>query len=161
MSGTLRPTLRRGRRTLPCMGHRHPSRLKNPEVGHARARWLLRAELAGCDACRAEGDRDALTDLASDGVFDSLITGFVLARVQRWHSPSRPSQYPATVYRIAPIDERDFWWAPTQHCMRVCTVTGPEGVDTVPALRELRLMSGSDRSLVLDDIIDGLAETEG
>ncbi|WP_460754198.1 hypothetical protein [Nocardiopsis oceani] len=145
------------------MGHRHPSKLKNPEVSHARARWLLRAELAGCDACRAEGDKDALADLASEGVFDSLITGFVLSRVQQWHSPSRPSQYPATVYRIAPIDERDFWQAPTQHCMRVCTVTGAEGdsVDTVPALRELRLMSTVDRTLVLDDIIDGLAETEG
>ncbi|WP_026117352.1 hypothetical protein [Nocardiopsis alkaliphila] len=143
------------------MGHRHPSKLKNPEVGHARARWLLRAELAGCDACRIEGDKDALADLASDGVFDSLLTGFVLARVQRWHSHSRPSRYPATVYRIAPIHERDFWRAPTQHCMRVCTVTGTEGVDTVPALRELRLMSNTDRALVLDDIIDGLAETEG
>ncbi|WP_017585778.1 hypothetical protein [Nocardiopsis ganjiahuensis] len=145
------------------MGHRHPSKLKNPEVSHARARWLLRAELAGCDACRAEGDEDALSDLASGGVFDSLITGFVLSRVQQWHSPSRPSQYPATVYRIASIDERDFWQPPTQHCMRVCTVTGAEGdgVDTVPALRELRLMSTADRSLVLDDVIDGLAETEG
>ncbi|WP_026116643.1 hypothetical protein [Nocardiopsis valliformis] len=145
------------------MGHRHPSKLKNPEVSHARARWLLRAELAGCDACRSEGDEDALSDLASGGVFDSLITGFVLSRVQQWHSPSRPSQYPATVYRIAPIHERDFWRPPTQHCMRVCTVTGSggNGVDTVPALRELRLMSTADRALVLDDIIDGLAETEG
>ena len=36
------------RRTLPCMGHRHPSKLKNSDVSHARARWLLRAELEGC-----------------------------------------------------------------------------------------------------------------
>ena len=143
------------------MGHRHPSKLKNQEVGHARARWLLRAEPAGCDDCRAEGDEDALSDLASGGIFDSLLTGFVLSRVQRWHSPGRPSRYPTTVYRVAPMDERELWWVPTRHCMRVCTVTASQEVDTVPALRELRLMSVPDRALVLDDVIDGLAETEG
>ncbi|WP_150243008.1 hypothetical protein [Nocardiopsis quinghaiensis] len=145
------------------MGHRHPSKLKNPEVSHARARWLLRAELDGCEECQREGDREALTDLVFGGVFDSLLTGFVLARTQQWYSPSRPVQYPATVYRIAPIDERDFWREPTQHCMRVCTVQGPRGtsVDTVPALKELRMMSMGDRGFVLDDVVDGLAETEG
>ncbi|WP_159942400.1 MULTISPECIES: hypothetical protein [unclassified Nocardiopsis] len=144
------------------MGHRHPSKLRNSDVAHARARWLLRAELDGCDACLREGDREALADLASGGVFDSLLTGFVLARAQRWHSPSRPVQYPATVYRIAPIDERDFWRGPTQHCMRVCTIRGSRGtsVDTGPALKELRQMSMEDRKLVLDDVVDGLAETE-
>ncbi|MEE2045299.1 hypothetical protein Q7689_18290 [Nocardiopsis tropica] len=144
------------------MGHRHPSRLKNSEVGHARARWLLRAELAGCEECRGEGDREALADLASEGVFDSLLTGFVLARVQQWRVPGRPPRYPATVYRLAPVDERDFWREPTQHCMRVCTVAGARGssVDTVPALRELRLMSTADRASVLDDVIDGLCEDE-
>ncbi len=145
------------------MGHRHPSKLKNSEVSHARARWLLRAELDGCDECRREGDREALTDLAVGGVFDSLLTGFVLSRTQHWYSPSRPVPYPATVYRIAPVDERDFWRQPTQHCMRVCTVQGSEGtsVDTVPALKELRLMSTDHRRTVLDDVMDGLAETEG
>ncbi|MEE2039772.1 hypothetical protein Q8791_21365 [Nocardiopsis sp. CT-R113] len=144
------------------MGHRHPSRLKNSEVSHARARWLLRAELAGCEECRGEGDREALADLASGGVFDSLITGFVLSRVQQWRVPGRAPEYPATVYRIAPVDERDFWRESTQHCMRVCTVEGARGssVDTVPALRELRLMSTADRTFVLDDIIDGLSEDE-
>lgn len=144
------------------MGHRHPSKLKNAEVSHARARWLLRAELAGCVECRAEGDRDALSDLVSGGVFDSLITGFVLVRVQKWHSPRRSPQYPATVYRLAPMDERDFWRAPTQHCMRVCTVEGARGtsVETLPALKELRLMSMRQRLIVLDDIMDGLSEDE-
>lgn len=131
-------------------------------MSHARARWLLRAELDGCDECREEGDREALRDLAAGGVFDSLLTGFVMARAQSWHSPSRPVQYPATVYRIAPVDERDFWREPTQHCMRVCTVQGaPDtSVDTVPALKELRLMSMGDRRFVLDDLMDGLAEAE-
>ncbi|MCY9786456.1 hypothetical protein KIK06_21425 [Nocardiopsis sp. EMB25] len=144
------------------MGHRHPSTLKNSEVSHARARWLLRAELACCSECRAEGDREAVADLAAGGVFDSLITGFVLARVEQWYSPSRPPRYPATVYSIAPIDERDFWQATTQHCMRVCMVEGARGerVDTRPALKELTLMSVRDRTLVLDDIIDGLCENE-
>ncbi|MDE3724538.1 MULTISPECIES: hypothetical protein [Nocardiopsis] len=144
------------------MGHRHPSKLKNTEVGHARARWLLRAELAGCAECRTEGDREALGDLAEEGVFDSFITGFVLARVPQWRPPGRTPRYPATVYRLAPVDERDFWRAPTQHCMRLCTVEGPRGtrVDTLPALKELRLMSLRDRSLVLGDLIDGLSEDE-
>ena len=144
------------------MGHRHPSRLRTSEVSHARARWLLRAELAGCQECRTEGDREVLADLSVGGMFDSLITGFVLARVQQWRAPGRTPRYPATVYRIAPIDERDFWRAPTQDCMRVCTVEGPRGagVDTLPALKELRLMSVNDRSFVLDDIIDGLTEDE-
>lgn len=144
------------------MGHRHPSKLRTTEVSHARARWLLRAELAGCQECRFEGDGEALHDLASGGMFDSLITGFVLARVQQWRSPGRTPRYPANVYRIAPIDERDFWRVPTQHCMRVCTVESARAtsVDTLPALRELRLMSEDDRALVLDDIIDGLSEDE-
>ncbi|OLT29458.1 hypothetical protein BJF83_11095 [Nocardiopsis sp. CNR-923] len=144
------------------MGHRHPSKLKNSEVSHARARWLLRAELACCDECCTEGNREAVTDLAKGGVFDSLITGFVLARVQRWYSPSRPQRYPATVYGIAPIDQRDFWQPTTQHCMRVCVVEGARGtrVDTRPALKELTLMSTRDRTLVLDDVIDGLCEDE-
>src|SRR5699024_12194220 len=82
------------------MGHRHPSKLRNSEVSHARARWLLRAELAGCQECRTEGDREVLADLSVGGMFDSLITGFVLARVQQWRAPGRTPRYPATVYRI-------------------------------------------------------------
>ncbi|MBB6122084.1 hypothetical protein [Nocardiopsis algeriensis] len=144
------------------MGHRHPSKLNNTEVSHARARWLLRAELAGCPECRTEGDREALEDLAARGVFDSLMTGFVLARLQHWRSPVRRPEYPATAYRLAPVGERDFWRGPTQHCMRVCLVEGPCGtsVDTASALRELRLMPMRDRALVLDDIMDGLSEDE-
>ena len=144
------------------MGHRHPSRLKNSDVGHARARRLLRAELVGCRECRCEGDRDALADLAPGGVFDSLLTGFVLVRARQWHSPSGSGGYPATAYRIAPVDERDSWRKPTRHRMRVCTVKGPRGtgVDTGAALKEPRPMPAEDRGLVLNDLMDGPAETE-
>ncbi|WP_285730350.1 hypothetical protein [Nocardiopsis sp. ATB16-24] len=145
------------------MGHRHPSRLGNSDVGHARARRLLRAALVGCEECQYEGARDALADLAPGGVFDSLLTGFVLVRARQWHSSSGPVGHPATVYHIAPVDERDFWREPTRHCMRMCTVQGPQGagVETGPALKELRLMPVEDRGLVLDDLMDGLAEMEG
>lgn len=144
------------------MGHRHPSKLKNSEVGHARARWLLRAELAGCVECRREGDKAALADLAPGGMFDSLLTGFALSRVERWRTPGRQPRYPATVYRLATGCERGFWRRPTRDCLRLCTVRGARGgrVDTGPALCELRVMSMNDRSLVLDDIIDALSEDE-
>ncbi|MFD3684249.1 hypothetical protein ACFWTE_05435 [Nocardiopsis sp. NPDC058631] len=147
------------------MGHRHPSKLKNSDVSHARARWLLRAELEGCGDCRTEGDKDAVSDLTEMGVMDSLLTGYVTSRVSAWHSHGRPAALPATVYSLAPVSERVRWNTPTQHCMRVCTVEpGPHretAVDTAPALRELRLMPTGDRRRVLDDIVDGLAETEG
>ncbi|WP_304452351.1 hypothetical protein [Nocardiopsis sp. YSL2] len=143
------------------MGHRHPSQLKNPDIAHARARWLLRAELAGCEECRSEGDRDALADLTEGGVFDSLLTGFILARVPQWFTPGHPQTYPATAHGLAPVDERDFWHSPTQDCLRVCTVDKRgKDVDTRPALRALRLMPSVHRTLVLDDVIDGLSESE-
>ena len=34
-------------------------------------------------------------------------------------------------------------------------------METGPALKELRLMPVEDRGLVLDDLMDGLAEMEG
>ncbi|WP_028648508.1 hypothetical protein [Nocardiopsis sp. CNT312] len=144
------------------MGHRHPSTLRNSEVGHARARWLLRAELACCTQCRAEGDREAVADLSVNGMFDSLIVGFVLARLDQWSASSAPPRYPAVFYTLAPVDERDFWQPTTQHCMRVCVVkkASPLGVETFPVLRELRLMPMADRGRVLDDIVDGLCESE-
>lgn len=144
------------------MGHRHPGKLHNAEVDHARARWILRVELAGCAECRAEGDTDALGDLAPGGIFDALLRGYVLTKRQRWNSAKHRRRYPALVYDIAPDDQRRIWNIPTRECMRICAMTrNGTDVDTGPVLEELRCMSTEDRELVLDDLIDGLTEDEG
>ncbi|MDS1270228.1 hypothetical protein RIF23_07965 [Lipingzhangella sp. LS1_29] len=145
------------------MGHRHPGRLYNAEVEHPRARWLLRAELANCSVCRIAGDREALADPCPGGMFDSLLQGFVLARTARWLSPQHRPTFPAAVYTLAPADERAAWTIPTRECLKMCVVRGSAGstVDTTAVLAELTLMSHRHRALVLDDVIDGLTESEG
>lgn len=143
------------------MGHRHPGKLNNAEVEHGRARWMLRVELAGCEECREEGDGNALHDLAPGGIFDALLRGYVLAKKQHWTAAKHRRRYPAMVYEIAPDDQRRAWNIPTRECMRLCVLTrNGSAVESGPVLEELRSMTLEERGLVLDDVIDGLAEEE-
>ncbi|GAB3214338.1 hypothetical protein GCM10027294_53960 [Marinactinospora endophytica] len=142
------------------MGHRHPSKLENAEIAHARARWLLRAELAYCKECMLEGEKEALSDLTPGGLFDSLWRGWVLQQVARWRNPRHKATFPAMAYDLAPPQELALLHVLTRDCLRVCSVHGARGtrVDSSAVLEGLGHMSRNDRSLVLDDVLDGLAE---
>ncbi|GAB3440489.1 hypothetical protein GCM10027570_06040 [Streptomonospora sediminis] len=140
------------------MAHRHPSKLNAEHVTHPGARRLLKAELANCADCRANGDAVALAD---PGVLESLLHGFVLKRAEQWRN--RHSRYPVTLYDLAPPDEVAFLHIPTREVVRLCVVEGRAGdrVDTAGALAELGNLTEGDSARVLGDIIDGILEDEG
>ncbi|NYE49553.1 hypothetical protein HDA32_004673 [Spinactinospora alkalitolerans] len=142
------------------MGHRHPSRLQDAEIAHPRARWLLRAELAYCKECMNQGEKEALSDLRPEGMFDSLWQGWILQQVAKWRDPKRKSAFPAMVSGLAPPHEVASLHILTRECMWLCSVHGARGtkVDSSAVLDALSQMSRNDRSLVLDDVLDGLAE---
>ncbi|MBB6174783.1 hypothetical protein HNR23_004843 [Nocardiopsis mwathae] len=143
------------------MAHRHPMKLNAEHVTHSEARRLLRAELANCGECRVVLDRSALRDLEPDGVFDSLLHGFLGKRSEQWRT--RHSRYPVTLYGLAPPPEARFLNLPTQEVARLCVIEGRAGdrFDTGAALGELRTLSDGDRALVLGDVVDGILEDEG
>lgn len=140
------------------MAHRHPSKLNAEHVVHPGARRLLKAELANCAACRAQGDADAL---AAPEVLESLLHGFVLKRAEQWRN--RHSRYPVNLYDLAPPDELRFLHIPTREAVRLCVVEGRAGdrVETAGALVEMGNLTGDDKERVLGDIIDGILEDEG
>lgn len=140
------------------MGHRHPARLPD-EVEHGGARRLLRAELAGCRECTDAGDAEALADLAPQGIMDSLLRGYISARVPAWLRATQ-ARLPSTVYQLAPPDEVSSWSLPTREVMRSCTVRTRRGgrMDTAPALEELALLEEERRQEVLDDLLDRITE---
>ncbi|MDA0563512.1 hypothetical protein LG943_04080 [Streptomonospora sp. S1-112] len=140
------------------MAHRHPSKLNAEHVAHPGARRLLKAELANCAECRAQGDADALGDSA---VLDSLLHGFVLKRAEQWRN--RHSRYPVTLYDLAPPDELRFLDIATREVVRLCVVEGRAGdrVETAGALAELANLTDEERARVLGDLVDGILEDEG
>ncbi|WP_017542082.1 MULTISPECIES: hypothetical protein [Nocardiopsis] len=140
------------------MAHRHPSKLNAEHVAHPSARRLLKAELANCAECRARSEEEAL---ATPEVLASLLHGFALKRAAQWRD--RHSRYPSALHDLAPPAEVRFLTGPTREIALLCIIGSRSGdrVDTAAALDELDAMTGTERSLVLSDLIDGLLEDEG
>ncbi|MFC7329500.1 hypothetical protein [Marinactinospora rubrisoli] len=141
------------------MGHRHPTKL-DIEMRHPRARWLLRAELAYCRECTREGEREALADLASGGMFDALWQEWVRQTVRRCRDKRHPPTYPALAAELITPEERRHLNAGTRECLTVCVVRGRHGnrVESEHVLEALADLSQEERARVLDDVLDGLAE---